>query len=497
MPEKALSDLAPFARDLAEASIAWTEQFWEDRKALIRFPGTRADRPPDKGHNIRNSVWFALGLLLRNGEGDTERACRAIGAVLDQQIDEPGAAYHGTFYRWLGEPHPGADPTMWKDFDPNWRQFIGTTLAMILDEYQGRLPPELIDRIDDAIPKAVVGEPEDRCPPGYTNIALMKAALLTYAGFRYKNPDWTRQGETFGKAVYDLFKAHNAFAEYNSPTYYGVNLYALAFWRLYAHAPALQEMGGEMEAELWRDIALTYHAGLKNVAGPYTRSYGMDMVRYGALLGMSIWMAVGRDLAPFPKADTYFEHGHDFCYGPCFGILDTIVPEDALPHFKAFSGQRQIERQITTDPKRIATAWLGETVMLGAESTGGFYRDNAQFHPATMHWKTPSGETGWMRLFHAGPVDARAERNLLTVSGSVTGEADVSPDESRSFTFRLRAPGLHPGDLRHDLWTLPGLTVRVETNLQQTAVAEKETHTEVRYAASPGDTEARFAFRIG
>ena len=185
---------------------------------------------------MRNSIWYGLGLLMRNDNGDTDRAIQVIGAVLDNQFDEPGTIYHGTFYRYVGEPHPPENPTTWRDFDPNWRQFIGTVLAIMLDEYVDSLPETLVKRMDYAIQLAVVGEPVDRCPPSYTNIALMKAVLMTWAGDRYGREDWLRDGEAFGQAVYDLFVAHGTFDEYNSPTYYGVNFYALALWRLYGHS---------------------------------------------------------------------------------------------------------------------------------------------------------------------------------------------------------------------------------------------------------------------
>jgi len=84
------------------------------------------------------------------------------------------------------------------------------------------------------------------------------------------------------------FKKHKTFSEYNSPTYNGVNLWALAAWRVMAPTPGMAVMGMEMEAGLWRDIARSYHAGLGNICGPYDRSYGMDMRRYFAITGIAI-----------------------------------------------------------------------------------------------------------------------------------------------------------------------------------------------------------------
>ncbi len=490
MAGKCLDDLAPYGRDLAVASLEWSDSHRDEATGLLTF----ADRQPNRTVlAVRNSIWYALGLLLRDEGEDRTRACRTISSVLDNQFDEPGTPYHGTFYRWVGEPHPPPGAVIWRDYDPNWRQFIGLGLVMILEEYEDRLPGELVVRMDAAVQKAVVGEPEGRCPPSYSNIALMKAGLAAYAGGRYGREDWRQTGEAFGREVYKLFKEHNTFAEYNSPTYYGVNFYALGFWRKYAGSSTLMDMGRDMEAELWRDIARYYHAGLKNLCGPYTRSYGMDMNRYCALVGLPIWVAVGRGLAPFPEKDIDSE----FCYGPCFGILDARVPEEVLPHLKAFSGERQIERQITTAPERVATAWLGQSLMLGAESSGIFYRRDSQFHPATMHWKTPSGSVGWVRLRHIGSVEARAERNRLTISGQISKSMEAEHgNDHRHFIFRVSAEGMDKDTIRKDRWNLPGLTVLVDTNLQEAVVSQGEGDVDIRYVASASEMAGAFTLRV-
>ena len=85
---------------------------------------------------MRETSWYAAGLLLRNQPGDKERAIQAIEAVLKHQIDEPDQPYHGTFFRAPEEPHPPMRyAQMFVQYDPNWRSFIGTTFALILEEY--------------------------------------------------------------------------------------------------------------------------------------------------------------------------------------------------------------------------------------------------------------------------------------------------------------------------------------------------------------------------
>lgn len=154
---------------------------------------------------------------------------------------------------------------MWLHYDPNWRSFIGTTFALILDEYSDRLPQALTKRIEASIALSIEGEKrENRLSPSYTNIALMHGFLQTWAGRRLNRPEWVTEGERFCTEVYNLFSENGTFPEYNSPTYYGVDLYGLGLWRAYGVTPNVRRMGADMEAALWRDIALYYHAGLKN-----------------------------------------------------------------------------------------------------------------------------------------------------------------------------------------------------------------------------------------
>lgn len=487
MSLKRLSDLAPHGRELATASLDWAEQFWDPAAHLLRIG------PPDSpntGHSVRNSIWFALGLLLRNQPGDGARAQAIIHAVLDNQYDAPGTVYHGTFRRTPTEPPPPAAAVVWRDYDPNWRQFIGTTLAIIQETYGPQLSGALRQRIDRAIQTAIVSEPDDRCPPSYTNIALMKAALLTWGSQRYDRPEWRTQGEAFGAQVYALFQEYKAFFEYNSPTYYGVDFYALAFWRLYAHSPKLAEMGAAMEEAVWRDVARFYHAEMRNVCGPYSRSYGMDMEHYAALLGMSIWLGVGRTDAPFPQRTDYFDHSHDFVFGPPFGMLDTRIPADALPHFQSFQGERQIRRRISTVPNRVATAWLSERVMMGGEwvalddpATLSAYKPNDQYHPVTMHWLMPDEQVGWMRLRHVGPVSAQATTGRLGLQGRLVDALDSAYSlDHRTYLFQLHVPGgVDAQTLRADAWDLPGLSLRVKTDMTLADVRVHDEMVEICY----------------
>jgi hypothetical protein len=464
--------LMPAAQDLLERSVAWMDRYWDAERGLLWEMGEVADPHGSEHapyHIVRESAWYALGLLMRDRAGDAGRAVQALETILAYQFDEPDRVYHGTFYRAPEEPHPPEPAIEWKHYDPNWREFIITTIAVILSEYEERLRQPLVAKMDVAIHKAVEGALARPLAARYTNIALMDAQMLVWAGDRLGERGWVEAGEAMGREVYRLFTLHDAFEEYNSPTYYGPDIYALGLWQAYCASPQLQRMGAEMEELLWRDIARLYHAGLRNLAGPYDRSYGMDMCRYVALLGMWIWLINGREDAPFPDVSSSFAHAADFCFGPLVAMLGPRVPADVIPHFTAFQGERCVEHVIGDSPnpgaagrRRTATAWLGEKAMIGAEHTSLSDIGQGQFHPATIHWQVRqpvpgpagAGRVGWVRLIATGPVDAIASPYRLDVTGS--GPLAFEIDAPRS---AVQAAVVKP-----DHWQLPGLEVRVAAN---------------------------------
>lgn len=474
---KALAALDDNARELLLSSMAWMDRFWDESFALLWSPGDSPDPltwAPSGSHTVRDSSWYALGLLLRDQSGDSERAARVLDRLLDYQLDAPGQPYHGTFYRAPEEAHPPAEAIEWKHYDPNWREFIFTTLDLILAEYEERLPATLVAKIDAARPKAVAGALARRVRASYTNISLMNAFMLCASGERLRRSDWLAAGEEMARQIYGLFQENKAFEEYNSPTYYGVDIFALALWRQYAPSPILRDLGAEMEADLWRDLAQYYHAGLRNICGPYDRSYGMDMTRYVAVVGEWIYLITGKEQAPLPDLSGRFAHAHDLCFAPLAALLGASPPAAARVSFLSFPGELLIERPISNSPRRVASVWLAENIMIGAQETSRAKRGHMQFHPATIHWRMAGGQIGWIRLANNEPVDAWASRNRLEVEGS--GE----------LVFQVNAPTLADEAISATLWRLPGLTVKVETNVATMALARGDDRHFIRFLAEAG-----------
>ncbi|MCA9835341.1 MAG: hypothetical protein KC422_00435 [Trueperaceae bacterium] len=426
-------------------SMTWMDAHWDEETGLFRTVD-------GSDHSVRNSIWYAFGLLY---QGKEEKAYQTIHAVLQYQYDTPGTVYHGTFKRTPKEPDPPAHAKEWKDYDPNWREFICTVFLIMMREFE--LPETLKDKLWQSIDLATTGAYERNVSPAYTNISLMSAFLLDHAGKALGQARWRERAESLAQEIVRLYSENENFWEYNSPTYYGTDLYALTLWRDYGLTDTFRKPGRQMEAGLWRDIAQFYHADLRNLCGPYDRSYGMDLTKYLGLVGLYIALAVEPERAPLPDPKKPFGHDHDFMFAPLTYLLGTEIPGEALPHLQHFQGERQLERVI--EPGRIATAYLSPKVMIGAETIHPSRLPNGHFHPLTLHWQVGT-EIAWLRLL----CDE-------TVAVSVKGwTITLSCPGARNLRFEVSLPDLDAADINPGRWVFPGLEISLleyEVNLAQ------------------------------
>jgi hypothetical protein len=236
----------------------------------------------------------------------------------------------------------------------------------------------------------------------------------------------------------------------------------------------MRAIGSEMEAALWRDIASYYQPQLRNVSGPYDRSYGMDMESYVSVVG--VWMRTVLDAktAPLPPIAAPTDHVADIWFAPQLAILGTQIPPDALSKMKTFAGDHLLHKQITD--QRIATAWIGRDVMYGGEATSKTkdVGTTSQFHPATVQWRTPSGEIGWVQLVQSPMVDATADQNGLTISTDGT------------IRLRVHAKNLIPAKIGATDWDLPGLRIHVVSDPKSFNVEKTDDGIDLIYSGITG-----------
>ena len=472
------ADLSPTVQEWVDITLSRFGETWNEEAGMIGGRGA---------HGTRGTMFYALGLLQRGHEEDRDRALKAIRSVCGQQYVAPGTNYHGTFSRNDKEPAPVGKGLIWRDYDPNWREFVGLSMILVLEQCGDAVDDVTRQAMVDALRFACEGAYERNVSWQYTNISLMSAFLLTWGGEQFGHQKWKARGEELSRDIYENFSMHGTFTEYNSPTYNGVNLWALAAWRVIAPTPKMAAMGAEMEAGLWRDIALAYHAGLGNICGPYDRSQAMDMQRYFAIAGIAIALATESAVS---LPDLNNTSTHDMAYLPLLAMLGLRAPEDAMAHFNSFQGQRRYARIIErggTD--RRAYSWLYDTYMVGVQTNSRGTKISSQYHPFTVHWKGNNGVICWIRF----KSDIIATISLLC---DAIGIKPSRKNVQSVLSFEVYAPGACAGSFNNESWDLPGITIKTPVIPVSPEVTQNNNTFMVSYTIPAGHERDRLIMEV-
>lgn len=267
----------------------------------------------------------------------------------------------------------------------------------------------------------------DNLYPAYSNPALMRAVASGWTGRQLNDSNMTAAGEAYAQEVLDLFDRNGTLSEFNSPTYVGVSLFALTLWAKYlpssssSSSSVMGAHGARLVRAIWSTTGALYHADLRNLAGPWDRTYGLDMNLYVGILNAFIWSLVGRDRAPSPSSSSssagrlpYWTttHADDFEIAPLLAAIlpyhHTLVPDEARENLLRFPGEHTYTTAVYAPPydnaPRNVTTWLGDNLTIGAESfdqsvVGGFSINPSAWSPAVAQWKRSDGSVGWLRWY--------------------------------------------------------------------------------------------------
>lgn len=485
--------LSPNASQLFSAAMDWMDSRWSESEGLLQLDPLLSYRGKVDcavPHYVRESAFYALGLFLR---GDLRRAIRALERVLECQLTERNTEASGSFLRHpeevISDQKTAAE---WADFNPNWREYIGLALALILSEFSDRLPPILLKRTTQALRTATAGSLWRRVPASYSHIALLKAFLLSFCGARFGLEAWVEGGEMQGREIFRLFKEGGDFAPFNSPSHYGIDLLALSLWRKYSSSRVMEAMAEEMEMALWKEIAQFYHAAMQNLAGPYDRAYGIDMRQYGSPLGLCIWASLGRDGAPFPDLNQAFHQAHEIAFAIPLVITGVSIPAKLEANFTKFQGERQVERSLSLQGD-CASTWVAEELMLGGRtetlpSAHANSLPSSSCYPATIHWLS-GDQVGWIGAQSPSPMAANAAEKSLSIQlRPAAGEDEIA------LKFLISSPS--PPIFALDKWSFPSLTIEVSSNLTFSAPAGHGELFEIECRLPPPQQEAFVSFKF-
>jgi hypothetical protein len=380
-------------------------------------------------------------------------------------IDDFNAPWYGTYKLSPDQPDPTLDsglypPEIYTTYDPNWRDFIGTQLIQILSEFPHLLSAPLITSIEDSLEIAAVGSmrrngsyptEDDNLTIGYTNPAMMRALLCEYIGMRRQNSTFTSFAEDQGRQILELFQREGAetLSEYNAPTYYGIDVWALGAQIKYGGSNSSMTAAAHyILPRMMGDLAEHYNGYLGNVVGPYDRAYTRDITQHSAVLSLVLWGLWGRDKTTQPKkmeSDLLF----DVAQGAAIAlVLDGVKPllpagvEEAFTTRDLVGEPRWLNRTVYDDldggEGRIVTSWISKELMIGGQQLDEEENRGDQFVPAIVHWAgdkehKPYPLNTFFSLYpSASSIHAVASPNHLSIS-----YPNRTQEGSDIFTFAL------------------------------------------------------------
>ncbi|KAF2706867.1 hypothetical protein K504DRAFT_437848 [Pleomassaria siparia CBS 279.74] len=442
------NDTETFSQSLLRESMNWMDMYYDADAGYLFSLSAQA-----LTHETRASAWYASGLLARNEGDDAEQAAKIIRNVIDGQHKNISSQWFGDYQIYPEEPTVGTaqyPPKIYNSWDPNWRGFVGTTFVLMLEEFPQLISYDLTQYMLESLYDTSIGDSyrvggvdTDNLYPAYSNPSIMRAFVTGWVGRKLNESNMTIAGENYATQVIDLFNRDNTLSEFNSGTYAGVSLFALTLWAKYMpESSVMGANGGRMIQETWKSLASLYNANLKNVAGPWDRSYGFDMQRYLSILALQMWTLVGKSDAPIHPKPYAMGHKDDFAIGPLIAILapfhNTLVSNSTLSALTKFPGTHTVKTSAFSQPfdtyPRNITAWLSPHLTIGAETfsenvIGGPATNPNSFNPAVVQWSRKDGTVGFLTLYaQVYELEAVASEGALNLTYP-------SGNSSSSFSF--------------------------------------------------------------
>ncbi|MFO8079348.1 MAG: hypothetical protein R6V07_03480 [Armatimonadota bacterium] len=200
-----------------------------------------------------------------------DRLQRMFEVAARMQDRDPDSRGYGNF-RWR-----------WREgavMDFNAVDFCMQAAAPLWIRHADDLPADARAVLAETIDFAIEGLLRHRVPPSYTNIALMNAGNLIMLGEAFDREDVAEAGyERLGLVVADTWQS--GVHEYDSPTYYSVNLIDLLLIEEYCERESGREQARAMLELLWRDIAHNFYPPSLRLAGARSRDYNYLFGRGG------------------------------------------------------------------------------------------------------------------------------------------------------------------------------------------------------------------------
>jgi len=317
----------PRSRELLEHGRGDLERRFDPALNLVRYHTELGT-----WHDPRDSLWYALCLLI---DGEPRTAERIIRQVIGMQERHESDPHHGNF-RWLYEDEIVTDL--------NAVEFLLEGLVHILQRAAGRLSDETKREIFDCMRLAF--EEVDRLDVHwtYTNIYLLDVMNSILGGEILADARIRERGLQRLRGWAEHTRARGCPHEFNSPTYSAVQITALAALGQFAQDADARALALEMEQFLWRHVARHFHPPTLQLAGPHSRAYRHDVTGAAGFLKVVLYRLLGE---PRLLAQTPYYSGPGREGDVLVALTEYHCPPDALAMF------RQAEtREVREAPSR-------------------------------------------------------------------------------------------------------------------------------------------------
>lgn len=322
-------------------------------------------------HMIRESFYFALTLLDRQDEGDTELATRIIGRLLDFQELDSEQPHYGIWPYYMEESIADmASP------DRNWADFCGKALIQAYVDHADKLPEDLLARMRTSLEAASMLIMRRNVMPSYSNICIMGTYVALLAGELLGNMELFTYGRSKLALLHEYCTFHGAFTEYNSPTYTVVAIEDLSLMLRHIRDTASLNMIQELHDMAWASIAEHYHSATRQWAGPHSRSY--ETLQGKGLLSFLQLAGQGR---------LQFLEENELEISALWARVGLHIPEAYVAYFKEGRAASFTEKVIVKGATPVvASSYLTPEFALGSFNHCDLWN---QRRPLTAYWGDP------------------------------------------------------------------------------------------------------------
>lgn len=411
--------MEPHQQALVDQAIRCVLTRYDDRSCLLRS----SDDP--RFRVVQESLAFAALLFVRAASGTGRKTELGLGRLLIDTL----LPLQNTGRR---DPDRGAFPLLWTPdarreqvMDPDSREIMGSLLAALLRDHAGLLGERRCQRVREAV-KLCIRDPAQQMP-STTSGAMIAAWLELEFGDRWR-------GERLATEVALAGRSTLRERRFGDPRAFARELWALSLWR---RSEQLHAGVGELTSAVLEDIAAFSHPSLPELLGAVTTGAGAAKGAFSWLGTWLTWHTLGGEPL-LPKRMTDPLHATLYAF-PAVGRFR--LERDGEPG----AGSGPCERSVGHDlPARTITGWWESDLHIEARASELPEANRAPV--AGARWRTPSGNSVWLRCRVAGQQKAVCRKRFVHLDApgrTIVSVHNMGPGETRMIENGWWLSGLH------------------------------------------------------